>query len=393
MGDQVTDSEEHPRWHAKRKQGDLEDIGGDFFTQKHYAVGKPTFIGVSCKGTDIGQNRELIKIVRGPAWSIDARSYPFPPSLSSTDAQLDALGATAIAKCKPTRSKADVGVALGELVREGIPKLVVSGWHNRARNLQTGKHVQSEHVLSDNYLAYQFGLKPLGQEIGTFAAEVIRADQLLSQYEKDAGKVVRRRFTFPPKHEISMSTAYGSSEPYIGSPQSGLSNLSLTVDQRSELQVVREVSQKRWFSGAFTYYLPSWYDARSQMSRDALLAKEILGVDLDLEVIWNLSPWSWAVDWFSNAGDVISNVNSMVEDGLIMRYGYIMETTMVSDTYTRKYQDQFYNGQGKCDSFVTLVTETKIRRRANPFGFGLTWDGLSTFQKSIIAALGISKGR
>jgi hypothetical protein len=129
------------------------------------------------------------------------------------------------------------------------------------------------------------------------------------------------------------------------------------------------------------------------MSRDALLAKEILGVDLDLEVIWNLSPWSWAVDWFSNAGDVISNVNSMVEDGLIMRYGYIMETTMVSDTYTRKYQDQFYNGQGKCDSFVTLVTETKIRRRANPFGFGLTWDGLSTFQKSIIAALGISKGR
>jgi len=399
MGDQVTDSEEHPQWsraqkrRRRRKPVDLEDIGGDFWTQKHYALGSPTHISVKCAGTDIGQNRELIKIVRGPAWSIDVRSYPYPPSLSSTDAQLDALGATAIAKCKPTRSNADVGVALGELIREGIPKIVVAGWHSRARNLQTGKHVQPEHVVSDNYLAYQFGLKPLGQEIGTFAAEVIRADQLLTQYEKDAGQVVRRRFTFPPKHEITLSTAYGPSEPYIGSPQSGISNQSLTPTQLGELQVVREVTQKRWFSGAFTYYLPYWYDARSEMSRKALLAKEILGVDLDLEVIWNLTPWSWAVDWFSNAGDVISNVNSMVEDGLIMRYGYMMEHTIVKDTYTRKYKNQFYNGQGTLDSFVTLVTETKIRRRANPFGFGLTWNGLSSFQKSIIAALGISKGR
>jgi len=43
---------------------------------------------------------------------------------------------------------------------------------------------------------------------------------------------------------------------------------------------------------------------------------------------------------------------------------------------------------------LTLVAETKVRRPANPFGFGITWGGLSPFQLSIAAALGLSrKGR
>jgi len=392
IGDQVTDSEEHPQWKARRKPGDLSDIGGDFYTQKHYAIGYPTNLNVRATPVSVGGGVNRVNTLIGPAWSIDARNYPFPPSKSSTDAQLDALGATAIAACKPTRSNADVGVALGELVREGIPKITVAGWHNRARNIQTGKSVQPEHVVSDNYLAYQFGLKPLADEIGVFAAEVLRADQLLSQYEKDAGKVVRRRFTFPPVSETTYSTGYTSSEAYVGWPQAGTLNPAFTPDQHSELTITREFTQKRWFSGAFTYYLPFWYDSRNEMHRKALLAKEVLGVDLDLEVIWNLAPWSWAVDWFSNAGDVISNINSMIEDGLIMRYGYMMEHSIVKDTYIRTYPRKYLGG-GFFDSSVSLVTETKIRRRANPFGFGLSWDGLSLFQKSIIGALGISWGR
>jgi hypothetical protein len=394
IGSQVTDSEEHPQWSKRRNKAskDLADIGGDFYSQSQYAVGKPANISVRTPKVDVGSGMYKIITITGPAWAIDARAYSFPPSESSTDAQIDALGATAIAKCKPTRSQADIGVAIGELVREGIPKLAVSQWKTRARNLKAGKEVSPEGAVADNYLAYQFGLAPLGQEIGNFAAQVIRADQLLAQYERDAGRVVRRRFEFPTKHETSQATVAASDSPWIGSPQAGSLNPALTPSQRGEVIRVREITQKRWFSGAFTYYLPSWYDARNEMSRKALLAKEVLGVDLDPEVIWNLTPWSWAVDWFSNAGDIVSNAASMLEDGLIMRYGYMMEHTIVKDTYTRAYGNVFL-GSGGFDSSVTLVTETKIRRRANPFGFGLTWDGLSTFQKSILAALGISRTR
>jgi len=138
--------------------------------------------------------------------------------------------------------------------------------------------------------------------------------------------------------------------------------------------------------------MPSWYDARQEIARKAFLAKEILGIDLDGEVIWNLMPWSWAIDWFANAGDVISNAQSVRDDGLIMRYGYMMEHTIVKDTYIREYPRAFRYGL-PMSSHVTLVTETKLRRRANPFGFGLSWDGLDAFQLSILAALGIKKGR
>jgi len=388
MGDQVTDSEEHSGWRkALKNANSLSDIGGDFFTQKRYITGYPTHVDVFLPREFVTAGAYLNQELRGPVWAIDARLHGFPPSLSSTDVQLDALGATAIARCKPTNSVADVGVALAELVREGIPKLVVSGWRKRATDLKT-----MSKAGSDNYLAYQFGLAPLGQEIGNFAAQVLRADDLLKQYERDAGKVVRRRYEFPTKTETSVSTVDAGYPVYMGIPFTGTLNSSYTESQHRQVKVLREVTQKRWFSGAFTYFLPTWYDARNEMDRKALLAKEILGLDLDLEVIWNLTPWSWAVDWFSNAGDVIANTSSYIEDGLLMRYGYMMEHTIVSDTYTRAFPDTLRSGKN-VDSRVTLVTETKIRRRANPFGFGLTWDGLTSFQTSILAALGISRSR
>jgi hypothetical protein len=73
-----------------------------------------------------------------------------------------------------------------------------------------------------------------------------------------------------------------------------------------------------------------------------------------------------------------------------MPYGYLMEHSIVRDTY-------FWDGPTtlKADRIVpspiTLVSETKLRRKANPYGFGLTWDELSSRQQSILAALGITR--
>jgi len=389
MGSQVTDSEEHSGWRKALKDANsLLDIGGDFWTQKQYIEGKPSNVVIFTPRTFVSGGRYLQTEVNGPAWSIDARLHGFPPSMSSTALQLDALGATAVARCKPTNSVADVGLAVAELVREGIPKLAVSTWKGRARDLRAN----AQKDAAGNYLAYQFGLAPLVSEVRGFAGQVVRADELLAQYERDAGKVVRRRYEFPTKIESSMSSVDAGYPATIGLPVTGTLNPDFTEAQHRMVRVQRDVYQRRWFAGAFTYYLPVWYDARNEMSRKALLAKEILGVDLDLEVLWNLTPWSWAVDWFSNAGDVVSNISSFIEDGLLMRYGYIMEHTRVSDTYTRMYPSAFRGGV-TCDSSVSMVTETKIRRRANPFGFGLTWNGLSTFQASILAALGITRSK
>jgi hypothetical protein len=383
LGTQVTESEEHPGWRKRLKNSTLQDIGGDFWTQKRYVTGHPSNVAVEAAPEYLNFCVNKTLSYRGPVWAVDARANLWPSDESSTDSELDQLGTTAIARCKPTNSAANIAVTLGEVVREGIPKLTVQSWQPRAR------------VLKDraaNHLEYQFGVKPLAQEIGTFAANVLDAERLLAQYERDAGRVVRRRYTFPPRVEESGWEDLASSDmPLMGSSFTGLHNPNLTLTQRKALLVHRTIEQKRWFSGAFIYYLPSGYDARNEMDRKALLAKEILGLDLDLETIWNLTPWTWAVDWFSNAGDVISNVNSFLEDGLVMPYGYMMEHTIVKQTYIRKYQNLLKSGM--VDSAVTFVIETKIRRKATPFGFGLQLGGLSALQASILAALGITRAK
>jgi hypothetical protein len=161
---------------------------------------------------------------------------------------------------------------------------------------------------------------------------------------------------------------------------------------RGSVYLLREIERRTWFSGCFTYYLPTGYESRNGISKLAAQADRLFGLKPGPETLWNLAPWSWAVDWFSNTGDVISNLEDFKLHGLVMRYGYIMEHTIVRDTYNFVLDTNFGVLRPKV-SPVVLVTETKKRRAANPFGFGLTWDGISTFQASIAAALGISRGR
>jgi hypothetical protein len=150
-----------------------------------------------------------------------------------------------------------------------------------------------------------------------------------------------------------------------------------------------ETWKRTWFSGAFTYYLPTGYQARKEVDRLTLFANEILGLELTPDLLWNVAPWSWAADWFSNTGDVVSNISDAASVGLIMRWGYIMEHSINKVTYV-PLTTNLIDSKAKA-SPLSFITETKVRRGANPFGFGLNWEGLSPFQLSIAAALGISR--
>jgi hypothetical protein len=129
------------------------------------------------------------------------------------------------------------------------------------------------------------------------------------------------------------------------------------------------------------------------MIRGTLEARKLLGLSLTPDVLWELTPWSWALDWFSNMGNVIQNVTNFATQGSILRYGYVMETTTITDTYTLRGLTKRVSGSVpvSIEPTISFTTEVKQRRKANPFGFGLTWEGLSPFQLSIAAALGLSR--
>lgn len=384
VGSQFTVSEAHPEWKRRKNNSFRQDIGGEFFTQRKYIEGQPASVSIVGRVTPLSTCESSIVKYSGPVWALNPTTVAFPPASNSSDTKLNQLGTTAIAQCKPTNSVANLAVAFGEFLRpRGIPEAQVRTWRARTEKAK---------AAGSDYLNVQFGWAPLVDEVFNFAHGVLDADQLLDQYERDAGKVVRRRFEFPTeKSDTTSVEVTGSPNQLFYLPyNTRLMNQNLSQSDAAKLYRTRTTSKRAWFSGAFTYYLPRGYDSRNEVHRKALFAKQVLGIDPSPDTLWNLAPWSWAVDWFSNAGDVISNVSDFVVDGLVMPYGYMMEHTLVKDTYSRKFAHQFHDGQS-AHSTMSLVTETKIRRKATPYGFGLSWDGLSTFQTSILLALGLSR--
>lgn len=386
-GTQVTVSKGNP-WppHRNREHG---DIGGNFTTVRRYVEGsqepfkfeRPRFRYLeqfSFQGALIDW-AERQAFCETPVYPIhpSVHGTSFPTSLQSGDTSLMALGAKAVAQCKPTNMETNLATMFGELAREGIPHAVgARTWEARTRAAK---------AAGSDYLNIMFGWAPLIRDIASFSNSINNWNNMLSQFEKDAGKTVRRSFHFPLQEESSESVAVFNTMP------NGVfhSDISAGCTTANVLRTVK-TSRKVWFKGAFTYHLPVGYDSRHKMVSNAAKFNHMLGLNLTPNVVWNLTPWSWAADWFANIGDVLSNISDVQQYGLVMRYGYIMEHTVSSVTYSMPGFRLKYSPGFRVPS-MSYVTETKVRREANPFGFGVTWSGLSPYQLSILAALGISR--
>ncbi len=379
-GTQKTVSSGHPYTQLRKKKL-VGDIGGDFFTSRTYVVEHSNYTrSIVTKRTTTPQNTIVYS---GPILPMHPVNFSYPAPLTSSDDDLDEKGATAIARCKPTNSVADASTFLGELLKDGLPHMLGAAIH--------GGSVSRPRNWAEEFLNLEFGLLPIYNDGKKFVKAVSNADKVLTQFERDAGKVVRRTYNFPIERTRTEQRVLDPLRNYPYFPGDGSPlwrDLTPGLVLGNAVRIDEKI-QTRWFSGAFTYHLPTGTDSRSEMSKYALLVNKLLGTNVTPELLWNLAPWSWAADWFSNTGDVLSNLSDWSTYGLVLRYGYIMEHTISKSTYTWSGNSGLRGGV--LPAPVTLVNETKVRRRANPFGFGVSWDGLSPLQLAITAALGLTR--
>jgi hypothetical protein len=297
----------------------------------------------------------------------------FPPFASSSKGALDAWGTKAIANVKPTNVFEDMSSSLAELAREGLPKLGVEAWKDVTGSLRN---------VASGHLAIEFGFKPILGDIHKTLLARERTRTVIEQYIRDSGKLVRRRFETPAEKSKTTTVIASGTTPYYGTSTQAITNKYFDSNDAKTI-FSRETEVRRWFSGAFTYHLP--IDNLEVISADAFRDRGLISFNATPETVWNIAPWSWAVDWVLPVGDLIGNLQDWATDGLVMQYGYVMEHSVVRDTYT-------YVGKGSQHvGILTLTSECKQRRQANPFGFGIDWNGLSPRQLSIVAALGITR--
>lgn len=357
------------------------NIGGDFYAIKRdYSETENSSRDVKY----VNGTRAYFGRIKAYTGFVD--SSTFPVVTKSSDVFLNALGTKAIALTIPTNPLSGFATFMGEL-RQGLPQLV--GLPTLRSRTLNAKNAGSE------YLNVEFGWKPLVNDLKKFNWVGKNAFALTKQYEANSGKRLKRRVDFPLEESVSVTTRSGAgSYAFPGMPTNLASAFyGGTVVRYNTVTTVT----RRWFVGCYTYYLPPYKPGGNNFARNEQISNYLFGTRITPDVLWNLTPWSWAADWIGNIGDIATNVSAFAADGLVMPYGYIMEEKSVTSNFTLR---QTFQNNGNLRKFFkaeedfsqTFTTISKCRRVATPYGFGLSLGSFSNRQWSILTALGLSRG-
>lgn len=293
-----------------------------------------------------------------------------------------AIGTTAIARTIPTNPAANVAQFLGEL-REGLPKVP-------GANLIGKKGTPGS--FADEYLNYQFGISPLLKDFREIGKAVQNAEKRLAQLRRDSGRLVRRRLEFPVVRTVDPLQTVSTN--WFGAPSRSVTGASAGAYSRGGTLTKERVTETRaWFSGSYTYFYTEGSRVLDRLRRAEQGARAVLGAGLTPELLWELMPWSWAVDWVSNMGDVIHNLSMFTRDGLVMPWGYVMCTRTITDTYRLSGLSFDGDGPKDIDTFQSFSTTVKKRVKATPYGFGLDTGSFTSRQWAILGALGVSRAQ
>lgn len=279
-------------------------------------------------------------------------------------------GAEAFAKMKPTKPEFDLATSIGEL-RE-LPSLVQMKFRNALQ------------FSGGSGLMYQFGVRPLVQEaVGLYNAQQ-SIQHRLKQLLRDNGRPVRRALEVLPRsrsgHTQYETLTYGAFAPV----------LSTYFYTRQPKQVITSWFEDRvWASARFKYFLP---EGPRDIAWKNRLLRELYGLRPRLSTIYNLMPWSWLIDWFSNVGDVIDNCQVTVADRLAAPHFYVMRQRSGNCLTHCSGGFRLKSGQPVEVSGVSLHQRVhKSRVQGSPFGFAVSEESLNGTQLAILGALGLSK--
>ncbi len=354
--------------------GNFEVLKRTYLESSSYPLGKPLVLTAS-NGPE--GRLELPRSQRAAYPAITNSVFPVPAR--STEAQLKALGRLAISRTTPTSSEVDLSTTIGELITEGLPSMIGLSKYSGGTDGPLNKAAREN-------LNYQFGVKPLINDLQKAVDAYRRSKQIWDRYVANAGKVLKRRYDFLPTLTVTRTTDTSNPAPY--------GNRFLYTGNSHPREIVTTVRKNQWFIGHYTYAIPP-----SPFARNSSRWDKLYGVVPDIETVWNLAPWSWALDWVGDFGTSVSNMSAFQKDGLVLLSGYMMEYTSTKvEIYLGPVRYAPASGQPLPQLAnqwysQTFLAERKRRVVASPYGFDLSWDGFTPQQVSILLSLGITKGR
>lgn len=272
----------------------------------------------------------------------------------------------------------------GDLFR-GLPRL--ADLPKRALH-----HITNFRNLGSEYLNVVFGWKPFVSDLRKLYNYQRLMDDAFAKLVRENGKGIRRRATLESDTVSDVYTkAY--TQPYAGL----LSGKPYRYSGKSFVRVQRTVKTEVWYAARYQYFIPEENLQSSQWTKKAKLA--LMGGYPSPELLWEVMPWSWLIDWFTNFGDVASNLSYHPAENLISNYSFVMkhvkEETVATCHVSHPAQNSQYITVEAQDHTFRSIYKSEVKSRAggaNPFGLDVSWNSLTPYQLSIVAALGLSRG-
>lgn len=404
---ELTWDENHPSFRKLRSGPSKRDIGGAFVNVKAHiplwerlgngtysTIGSPAFVGKAKKeytGFFCNPNTSQDGIMSASYKDAGGSVLALNPLVDSTTA----LESQAW-NIRPKFERGQLANALYEL-RE-LPqqlrqtaKLFRDKWRDMA-----GRRVDdivAHKVLSDQWLATEFGWIPFINDVSTMCDAVIFSKQYIRDISSMNNTWIKRKATLVDT--LSMRRLARLYTP--GIEPSGEQIIQLCKDMTVDGQTVRGFCDIHlhdyvvsWAEGEFKFYRPEFDRTLESYSSFVSTVNRYItlyGARITPTHIWKAIPWTWAIDWFTNIGKLIERADAQFTDSTVSKFLYLMHhrTRIISSFHTLN----FWSG------VLTLrhnrFVETKQRRRADsPYGFVLGKD-LSPTQWSILIALGISR--
>jgi len=265
-----------------------------------------------------------------------------------------ASATTLLARTNPGRASVSLPVFIGEL--RDLPhmlKVVGDTLPKKAAHLN---------------LSWQFGWKPLISDLRKmldFQASVDkRARELARLYSKGG---LKRRMRLGTWGAALTTTEFVDSAQYI----------QLTYDVK-KFTAVERWGTVRWLPTD----RPSVIDSLTlkRLARKAVFGLSIQGVDA-----WNLIPWTWLIDWFSNCGEYLEAHNNRIP----CTHQGVNIMTSKSTTVHMTRRDSVISVKGGT-SLQQIVTKSRALPAA---GLTATLPNLSARQLSILGSIAILRKR
>jgi len=291
--------------------------------------------------------------------------------------------APVFSEMRPSKEIAKIGETIVSLFRGEFPTIVknLQKYADQMADMRKAVRKTAKYAGGE-YLNSVFGWAPLIRDFEAAIKVLIAVDSIIY------GSAYRRKRVIEWDHQIMVDSNVTSSRTaYLSTPQTPTAMANIGIERRWTLDYNIHLSARLVPFARPGLGANKFIDEAEEKIHQLGLWYPALG--------WDVLPYSWLIDWFTNLGASITNAQT---------YGTAPGMVNIDYAYATSRTTAYCEASSSMAGWVTVGTQERMLRGTaktisiasnrfpvSPFGPGVDFSALKDWQVYILTALGIAK--